>query len=160
VGPPLFFGLRFWASICPALYVAFWLQLDNVYWAGTMAAFVHQPQLGASLRKARSYVIGTVLGALIAVVLAGRFPQDLAAFLTCLALVGAGSAFVAALLHSFASFAAALTGITVAIITCQGAGWPIRSGCERSPRRRCEGWTRLRPARRRSGCSPTKRPGF
>ena len=115
-GPPLLFGLRFWASVCLALYIAFWLQLDNAYWAGITAALVHQPQLGASLRKARFYVIGTLLGAVIAVALAGLFPQDPVAFLTCLALVGAGSAFVAALLHNFASFAAALTGITVAVI--------------------------------------------
>jgi uncharacterized membrane protein YccC len=115
-GPPLLFGLRFWASICLALYVAFWLELDNAYWAGITAALVHQPQLGASLRKARFYLIGTLLGAVIAVVLAGLFPQDPAIFLTALALVGAGSAFFAALLHNFASFAAILTGITVAII--------------------------------------------
>src|SRR5271155_1407558 len=115
-GPPLVFGLRFWASISLALYVAFWLQLDNPYWAGITAALVHQPRLGASLRKARFYVIGTLLGAVIAVVLAGLFPQNPAAFLTAIALVGAGCAFVAALLHNFASFAAALTGITVAVI--------------------------------------------
>ena len=115
-GPPLLFGLRFWASVCLALYVAFWLQLDNAYWAGITAALVQQPQLGASLRKARFYVIGTLLGAVIAVALAGFFPQDPAVFLICLALVGAGSAFAAALLHNFAAFAAALTGITVAII--------------------------------------------
>ena len=34
-GPPLLFGLRLWASVCLALYVAFWLELDNAYWAGT-----------------------------------------------------------------------------------------------------------------------------
>ena len=51
-GPPLLFGLRLWASVCLALYVAFWLQLDNAYWAGTSAAIVCQPQLGASMRKA------------------------------------------------------------------------------------------------------------
>src|SRR5580693_10503825 len=28
-GPPLLFGLRLWASVCLALYVAFWLELDN-----------------------------------------------------------------------------------------------------------------------------------
>ena len=50
-GPPLLFGVRLWASVCLALYVAFWLQLDNPYWAGTSAAIVCQPQLGASLRK-------------------------------------------------------------------------------------------------------------
>jgi uncharacterized membrane protein YccC len=114
--PALYFGLRFWASICLALYVAFWLELDNAYWAGITAALVHQPQLGASLRKARFYVIGTVLGAVLAVVLAGLFPQAPAAFLTTVALVGAGSALVSSLLRNFASFAAALTGITVAIV--------------------------------------------
>ena len=51
-GPPLLFGLRLWASVCLALYVAFWLELDNAFWAGTSAAIVCQPQLGASLRKA------------------------------------------------------------------------------------------------------------
>ena len=37
-GPPLLFGLRLWASVCLALYVAFWLELDNASWAGTSAA--------------------------------------------------------------------------------------------------------------------------
>jgi hypothetical protein len=36
-GPPLLFGLRMWASVCLALYVAFWLELDNAFWAGTTA---------------------------------------------------------------------------------------------------------------------------
>jgi hypothetical protein len=30
-------GLRLWASVCLALYVAFWLQLDNGFCAGTSA---------------------------------------------------------------------------------------------------------------------------
>ena len=46
--PALLFGLRLWAAVCLALYVAFWLQLDNAYWAGTSAAIVSQPSLGAS----------------------------------------------------------------------------------------------------------------
>ena len=49
--PPLLYALRLWASVCLALYIAFWLQLDNPFWAGTSAAIVCQPQLGASLRK-------------------------------------------------------------------------------------------------------------
>ncbi len=32
LGPPLLYALRLWASVCFALYVAFWLQLDNAYW--------------------------------------------------------------------------------------------------------------------------------
>src|SRR5271168_4893596 len=68
-GPPLLFGLRLWASVCLALYVAFWLQLDNAYWAGTTAAIVCQPSLGASLRKGWFRMIGTVVGAVAIVVL-------------------------------------------------------------------------------------------
>ena len=46
------YGIRLWAAVCLALYVAFWLELDNAYWAGLTAAIVSQPSLGASLRKA------------------------------------------------------------------------------------------------------------
>ena len=42
-GPPLLFGFRLWASVGLALFVAFWLELDNPYWAGASAAIVCQP---------------------------------------------------------------------------------------------------------------------
>src|SRR6201982_2047787 len=115
-GPPLLFGLRLWASVCLALYVAFWLELDNPYWAGTSAAIVCQPQLGASLRKGWYRMIGTVIGAVAIVVLTACFPQDRAPFLLGLALWGAACALVATLLRNFAAYAAALAGYTVAII--------------------------------------------
>ena len=68
-GPLLLFGLRLWASVCLALYIAFWLELDNSYWAGTTAAIVCQPQLGASLRKGWYRMVGTFVGAVVIVVL-------------------------------------------------------------------------------------------
>jgi hypothetical protein len=46
IGPPLLFGVRLWASVCLALYVAFLLELDNAHWAGTSAAIVCEPHLG------------------------------------------------------------------------------------------------------------------
>src|SRR5271163_2424445 len=73
-GPPLLFGLRLWASVCLALYVAFWLELPNAYWAGTTAAIVCQPHLGASLRKGWFRMIGTVVGAVVIVVLTAVRP--------------------------------------------------------------------------------------
>ncbi|MBV8525160.1 MAG: FUSC family protein, partial [Acetobacteraceae bacterium] len=60
-GPPLLFGLRLWVSVCLALYVAFWLQLENPSWAGTTAALMCQPALGASLRKGWFRMIGTLV---------------------------------------------------------------------------------------------------
>jgi uncharacterized membrane protein YccC len=121
-GPPLLFGLRLWASVCLALYVAFWLELDNAFWAGTSAAAVCQPQLGASLRKGWYRMIGTVVGAIMIVVLTGCFPQDRIAFLGLLALWCAACAFAATLLHNFASYAAALAGFTAAIIAADTLG--------------------------------------
>jgi uncharacterized membrane protein YccC len=98
--------LRMWASVCLALYVAF----DNPFWAGTTAAIVCQPQLGASLRKGWFRLIGTLVGAVMSVVLVACFPQDRALFLGGLALWLAACSFAATLLRNFASYAAALAG--------------------------------------------------
>jgi uncharacterized membrane protein YccC len=68
-GPALVFGVRLWAAVCLALYIAFWLELDNAYWAGATAAIVCQPSLGASLRKGWFRMVGTAVGAVAIVVL-------------------------------------------------------------------------------------------
>jgi uncharacterized membrane protein YccC len=115
-GPSLLFGLRLWASVSLALYVAFWLELDNPVWAGTSAAIVCQPHLGASLRKGWYRMIGTLVGAVMIVVLAACFPQDRVLFLGALALWGGMSALAATLLRNFAAYAAALAGYTAAIV--------------------------------------------
>jgi uncharacterized membrane protein YccC len=121
-GPPLLFALRLWASVCLALFVAFWIQLDNPFWAGTSAAIVCQPQLGASLRKGWFRLIGTVVGATMIVVLTACFPQDRIAFLGLLALWCAVCAFIATVLHNFASYAAALAGYTAMIVAANTLG--------------------------------------
>jgi uncharacterized membrane protein YccC len=121
-GPPLLFGLRLWVSVCLALYVAFWLELDNAYWAGTSAALVCQPHLGASLRKGWFRMIGTLVGAVFIVVLTGLFPQNRFGFLIGLALWGGACALMATLLRNFAAYAAALAGFTAAIIASDQLG--------------------------------------
>src|SRR5246500_4449765 len=85
-GPPLLFGLRLWTSVCLALYIAFWLELENAYWAGTSAAIVCQPHLGASLRKGWFRMVGTMVGAVAIVSLTAVFPQNRIGFLVALAL--------------------------------------------------------------------------
>jgi uncharacterized membrane protein YccC len=122
IGPPLLFGLRLWASVCLALYVAFWLELDNAYWAGTSAALVCQPHLGASLRKGWFRMIGTVVGAVVIVVLTAVFPQNRFGFLIGLALWGGACALVSTLLRNFAAYAAALAGYTAAIVASDQLG--------------------------------------
>jgi uncharacterized membrane protein YccC len=121
-GEPLLFGPRLWASVCLALYVAFWLQLDDAYWAGNSAALVCQPHLGASLRKGWFRMIGTVIGATAIVVLTACFLQDRVGFLAGLALWGAACALLATLLRNFAAYAAALAGFTAAIVASDELG--------------------------------------
>jgi uncharacterized membrane protein YccC len=120
--PALIFGLRLSASVCLALYIAFWLQLDNAYWAGASAAAVSQPTLGASLRKGWFRMIGTLTGATFIVVLTACFVQNRTAFLIGLALWGAACALVATLLRNFASYAAALAGFTAVIVASDELG--------------------------------------
>jgi hypothetical protein len=67
-------------------------------------------------------MIGTLVGAVAIVVLTAWFPQDRAPFLVALALWGAACAFVATLLHNFASYSAALAGYTAAIIAADELG--------------------------------------
>jgi uncharacterized membrane protein YccC len=118
----LLFGLRLWTAVCLALYIAFWLELDNAFWAGTSAAIVCQPSLGASLRKAWFRMVGTVVGAVAIVVLTAAFPQNRMGFFAGLAVWCAVCGLVATLLHNFASYAAALSGLTAAIIASDELG--------------------------------------
>src|SRR6202795_2360302 len=120
--PALLFGLRLWAAVCLALYIAFWLQLENAQWAGTSAAIVCQPSLGASLRKGWFRMVGTAVGAVAIVVLTACFPQDRIGFLLGLALWGAACGLVTTLLRNFASYAAALAGLTAAVIASDMLG--------------------------------------
>src|ERR1700677_2024756 len=108
IGHPLLFSLRLWASVCLALFIAFWLELDSPYWAGGSAAIVCQPQLGASLRKGWFRMIGIIVGASAIVILTALFPQDQIVYLGLLALLIGICAFVATVLRNFASYAAAL----------------------------------------------------
>jgi uncharacterized membrane protein YccC len=119
---PLLFGVRLWASVCLALFIAFWLQLDNPFWAATSAAVVCQPQLGASLRKGWFRMIGTVIGAIAIVVFTACFPQDRIGFLALLALWCGLCAFVATVLRNFVSYAAALAGYTAVIVGAETLG--------------------------------------
>src|SRR3981189_1855564 len=121
-GPALLFGLRLWAAVVLALYIAFWLQLDNAYWAGTSAAIVCQPSLGASLRKGWFRMVGTAVGAAVILVLTACFQQDRIAFLFALALWGAPCGFLTTLRRNFGAYSAAVAGYTAAIIASDELG--------------------------------------
>lgn len=122
VAGPLLFALRLWGSVSLALYAAFALQLSEPSWAGTTAALVCQPQLGASLRKGSFRLVGTAVGGIAIVVIAAVFPQNRVGFLISLALWSALCGFLGALLKNFAAYGAGLAGFTAAVIAADVFG--------------------------------------
>jgi uncharacterized membrane protein YccC len=122
--PALLYGLRLWASVCLALFVAFRLELENPSWAATSAAIMCQPSLGASLRKGGFRLIGTLIGAVAIVAMTAAFPQSRIGFLAALALWLGVCGFMAAILRNFAGYAAALAGYTAAIVFADATGDP------------------------------------
>jgi uncharacterized membrane protein YccC len=114
--PALLHGLRLTTAVCLALCIAFWLQLDSAHWAGTSAAIVAQPALGASLRKGRFRAIGTIVGGILIVLLTAAFPQDHGVFLLGLTLWAVICGLLTAMLRNFAGYAAALAGYTAVLV--------------------------------------------
>ena len=114
--PAVLHGLRTTAAASIALGIAFWLELDRAYWAGTTAVIVCQPLLGSSLRKAFFRALGTLAGALAIVLLSACFPQDRIGFSMRLAGWCAICGFVGHRLTLFAAYGAQLAGITAAIV--------------------------------------------
>ncbi|WP_371347302.1 FUSC family protein [Ancylobacter sp. IITR112] len=110
------FGLRLAASVCLALYITYYLELQNAFWAATTAAIVCQPNLGASLQKGRFRAIGTIIGGVAMVALLALFPQQRDALLFSLALWCGLCGVAVVLLRNFAAYAASLAGITAVII--------------------------------------------
>ena len=109
------------------LAAAYWLELDNAFWAGTSAGIVCQPSLGASLRKGWFRAIGTAVGAIFIVALTALFPQSRAGMLIGLDLWCGLCGLMATVLRNFAGYAAALAGVTAAIVFADALTAPERT---------------------------------
>jgi uncharacterized membrane protein YccC len=114
--PAVLYGTRMAVSASIALYVAFFLQLDQPSWAGTTAVIVAQPVLGAALRKGMFRLIGTLAGAVAAVWLLILFPQSRVGFFLGLAVWCGLCGYAATALRNFAAYGGMIAGFTAAIV--------------------------------------------
>jgi uncharacterized membrane protein YccC len=114
--PATLYGARIAASASIALYIAFFLQLDQPSWAGTTAVIVAQPVLGAALRKGMFRLIGTLAGAVAAVWLLILFPQSRVGFFLGLAVWCGLCGYAATALRNFAAYGGMIAGFTAAIV--------------------------------------------
>jgi hypothetical protein len=114
--PAFGFALRSCVSCLLALYVAFFLQLNEPYWAGLVVWMVAQPTPGMAISKSVYRVIGTIAGSAMGVVLIALFGQSPELFVLALALWVGACTVASNLLRNFRAYAAVLAGYTAAIV--------------------------------------------
>jgi uncharacterized membrane protein YccC len=118
------FSLRTWLASMVALYIAFALQLDAPYWAWITVWIVSQPSAGMSLSKGFFRALGTVAGALAAVVLIALFAQTPELFVLALALFVGACTVASNVLTNFRAYATVLTGYTAGIVAADAINNP------------------------------------
>jgi uncharacterized membrane protein YccC len=99
-----------------ALFISFWLGLDEPRWALLTVFIVAQPDSGQVLAKGFYRILGTVAGVLVSIALVFGLPQSGELFLTALAVWIGLCTFAAAALRSFASYGFLLAGYSVAVV--------------------------------------------
>jgi uncharacterized membrane protein YccC len=99
-----------------ALFIAFWLGLDQPRWALLTVFVVSQPDSGQVLAKGFYRILGTTAGVLVSIALVFGLSQSGELFLAALALWIGLCNFAAAALRNFASYGFLLAGYSVAII--------------------------------------------
>ena len=116
------FAAKTTASGLIALLVAFTFNLDQPYWALLTVFIVSQPlQSGQVLAKSFYRIIGTVIGAGVALLFVALFAQERVLFLGALAFWIGLCAFGSQYARNFAAYSFVLSGYTVAIVGIPGA---------------------------------------
>jgi uncharacterized membrane protein YccC len=119
---PWIFAAKTTASGLITLLVAFTFNLDEPYWALLTVFIVSQPQQsGQVLAKSFYRVIGTVIGAAVALLFVALFAQERVLFLGALALWIGLCTFGSQYARNFAAYSFVLSGYTVAIVGIPGA---------------------------------------
>ena len=115
------FAIKAFLAGLLALFIAFWLGLDEPRWALLTVFIVSQPDSGQVLAKGFYRILGTMGGVLVSIALVFGLSQSGELFLAALALWIGLCNFAAAALRNFASYGFLLAGYTVAVIGISAA---------------------------------------
>lgn len=110
------YALRNSLAMCLSLWLAFVLQLDSPYWAMTSAAVVSFPTVGGVISKSLGRVLGSLLGAMAAVMITGFGISDPWLFTFLIALWLGLCTYISNHYQNNVAYAFALAGYTAAII--------------------------------------------
>ncbi|MFY9962478.1 FUSC family protein [Pseudomonas sp.] len=116
-GPDTFrFALRTIVACLLTLYLAFLFDLDQPKWSIMAVFIVSQPLGGMTLQRSFAQVVGTTIGAAVAVLIMALFPQAPLPFMVTLALWLALCTAGGTLLRYTSSHAFVLSGFTAVVV--------------------------------------------
>ncbi len=110
------FGLRTWAAMMLALYAAFWLQLQSASSSAVCVGILALPTRGQAYQKSAFRILGTVIGVVASIVIAGVFNGARDLFIIAVAGWLGLCVFAAGLLDGNRAYGAVLSGYTVGIV--------------------------------------------
>lgn len=110
------FSLRLFIAGMVALYLAFWLGLEEPKWALMTVYIVAQPMAGMTLAKGSYRLLGTLVGASAALIITGLFISTPSVLLLALSLWMMVCTFGSSLLRNFRSYGFVLSGYSAVII--------------------------------------------
>ena len=120
----IIFSLKTYAAALLALFISFWLGLDDPYWTLLTVYIVAQPDSGLVLAKSFYRLLGTAVGILITTALVFAFSQYGELFIASLALWIGLCSFAARGARNFAAYGFQLAGYTLAIVGLPAALTP------------------------------------
>ncbi|RPH29972.1 FUSC family protein [Buttiauxella warmboldiae] len=110
------YALRNAIAMCLALTLAYWLDLDEPYWAMTSAAVVSFPTAGGVVSKSLGRIAGSLIGAMASLIVAGNTLNDPWLFIFAMAAWLALCTWSASHFQNNVAYAFMLAGYTAAII--------------------------------------------
>ncbi|GAB3677612.1 FUSC family protein [Salinisphaera aquimarina] len=110
------FALRCCLSVAIALYLAFWLQLDNAYWAFINVAILIQPLPGFLVVRGFARLTGTAVAGVVSIVLIALFAQSYVLFSAGLIAWVGICVFFASLFRNNMAYGFVLAGYVTSII--------------------------------------------
>src|SRR5215469_942087 len=110
------FALRTWAAMMLALYVTFWLQLENAWLAAVTVGILSLQTRGQAYQKAVYRLLATIVGVVVSIIIAGLFAQARDLFVIAYASWLGLCVYIAGLFGGNRAFGAVLAGFTVAFV--------------------------------------------